>query len=120
MNKRELEYFKNKLKKEKAQLEEGLNEVAQKDPSAAQGWEATSGNIAIDTADDNEVADKFEEYEGNKGITDQLDTQLEEVNQAIDRIEAGTYGLCVKCNEAIEKNRLEANPSAKTCIKHSH
>jgi len=120
MNKKDLEHFKAKLMAEKKNLEKDLGDVAQKDPSAAQGWEATSNNIEVDPADENEVADKFEEYEGNKGVTNKLEDQLTEVNAALSRIANGTYGICEVCKEPIEKERLEANPSSRTSIKHSH
>lgn len=115
MNKKDLEYFKNKLLKEKKTLEEELGEVAQKGPG--QTWEATSGDIAVDPADENEMADKFEEYEGNKGVADQLQTQLTEVNAALERIENGTYGICEVTKKPIERERLEANPSARVSLK---
>jgi RNA polymerase-binding transcription factor DksA len=120
MNKKEIEAFEKKLLAEKKQLEEELGEVAQKNPGTAQGWEATSGNIEVDSADDNEVADKLEEFEGNAGITKQLDSQLTEVKAALERIQKGTYGICEVCGKPIEKERLEANPSARVSIKHGH
>jgi DnaK suppressor protein len=49
---------------------------------------------------------------------EKLDKQLTEVNDALSRIDEGTYGLCEVSNEPIEKERLEANPSARTCLKH--
>lgn len=120
MNKKDLEYFKAKLLAEKSQLEEELSEVAYKDPSLAQGWEATSGGMVVDSADDNEVADKFEEMEGNKDVTDKLAVQLEMVNSALENIDSNTYGICRTCNKPIERGRLEANPSAKGCVVHSN
>jgi DnaK suppressor protein len=120
MNKKDIEYFKNKLTTEKASLESNLGEVAQKDPTLAKGWEATSGNMDVDSADENEVADKFEEYEGNKGILDKLEGQLAEVNAALERIDNNTYGICEICKLPIEKERLEANPSSRVSIKHNH
>ncbi|MFA6554426.1 MAG: TraR/DksA C4-type zinc finger protein [Candidatus Paceibacterota bacterium] len=120
MNKRDLEHFKTKLLEEKKDLETELGEVAQKNPSLAQGWEATSGNMDVDPADENEVADKFEEYEGNKGVMEKLEKQLNEVNSALERINNGNYGICEVCKEPIEKERLEANPSSKISIKHKH
>ncbi|MDP3762692.1 MAG: TraR/DksA C4-type zinc finger protein [bacterium] len=35
------------------------------------------------------------------------------------RIEKGAYGICATGGEKIEEKRLEANPLAETCIKHS-
>lgn len=120
MNKKDTDRFKTKLMAEKATLETELNKVGQQNNGTTNAWEATSGTIEVDSADENEVADKFEEYEGNQGIVKQLQSQLDEVNSALERIEAGTYGVCEICGKPIEPERLEANPSAKNSIKHGH
>jgi len=120
MNTKDLKHYKAKLTSEKAELESELQEVGEKNPTLKEGWEATSKNIEVDSADENEVADKFEEYEGNSGILKQLEGQLTEVNAALDRIAKGTYGICQICGQPIEKDRLEANPSSKISIKHNH
>ncbi len=120
MNTRDSEQFKKKLLAEQARLEEELGGIGQKNPQSAGGWEATTGGMEVDSADDNEVADKFEELEENTGIVSKLDGQLGEVKAALERIEKGTYGLCEKCGKPIEKDRLEANPSARISIKHGH
>ena len=41
---------------------------------------------------------------------------LEEVEAALERIEAGTYGTCELCGREIPKERLDAIPQAATCI----
>jgi len=120
MTKKDTENYKKKLLEEKKRLETELSDVGQKNPSTAQGWEATSGNIQVDTADENELADKLEEYEGNSGILTRLDEQLKEVEAALLRITSGTYGICEVCGKPIEMERLEANPSARFSLKHGH
>ena len=120
MNTRDIEQFKKKLLAEQARLEEELGGIGQKNPQSPGGWEATAGGMEVDAADDNEVADKFEELEENTGIVSKLDSQLAEVKAALERIGKGTYGLCEKCGKPIEKERLEANPSARMSIKHGH
>lgn len=120
MNKKTTEQFRVKLLAEKVLLEGELGGISRKSPSSVGGWEATSGGMEVDTADENEVADKLEELEENTGIVSQLDTQLIEVNAALERIENGTYGLCEICGKEIELDRLEANPSSRISIKHTH
>ena len=120
MNKQDLEHFKKKLLEEKASLEQQLSRIGRKDAHAAGGWDATSGTIEVDTADENEVADKLEELEENTGVVSQLENQLSQVKNALDRIENGSYGACSICNKPIERERLEANPSASISIKHAH
>ncbi len=120
MNKKELDNFKKRLLTEKAGLEQQLSSVGKKDTDTAGGWDATSGSIEVDAADDNEVADKLEELDENATIANQLEGQLTEVKAALVRMEKGTYGTCEVCGKPIEMERLEANPSAKISIKHSH
>lgn len=120
MNKKSLEQFKKKLIAEKAELEAELSGVGQRSPNVAGVWEATTGGMEVDSADENEVADKLEELEENTGIVNSLEKQLTEVNAALDRIENGKYGICEVCGQPIEAERLEANPSARNSIKHGH
>jgi len=115
MNKKDLEYFKAKLLEEKKELVEELGEVAKNEPG--QGWEATSGTMQVDSADENEVADKFEEFESNKGVMDKLQKQLIEVDAALERIEKEVYGICENTKKPIDRDRLEANPSARVSLK---
>lgn len=117
MNTKDIEYFKAKLIAEKEELEGELAGIGQKNPQHAGGWEATTGGIEVDSADENEVADKLEELEENAGIVTQLENQLNEVKAALDRIEKGTYGLDEETGKPIDKKRLEAIPSARTAIK---
>lgn len=41
--------------------------------------------------------------------------ELSEVDRALDRIKAGTYGLCLACHRPIENERLDAAPQAEYC-----
>jgi RNA polymerase-binding transcription factor DksA len=116
MNKKDLEYFKTKLEKEQNLLEDELKTVGRINPSNPNDWEPTPTKISVDSADENEVAGMIEEYEDNSAILKQLETQLNEVKAALDRIDKGTYGICEVTKEPIERDRLEANPSARTKI----
>ena len=120
MNKRDAEFFKKKLLAEKATLEEELGGISQPSTNTPGVWDANTGGMEVDAADENEVAGKIEEYEENANIASHLENQLNETKGALERIEKGTYGLCEKCGKPIEKERLEANPSARISIKHAH
>lgn len=56
----------------------------------------------------------------NDEVIDQLEndtrTELLHVQQAIQRIEAGSYGICAKCGKAISPARLQAIPYSTLCI----
>jgi DnaK suppressor protein len=44
---------------------------------------------------------------------------LDQVDAALARIAAGTYGTCAVCGEAIAEGRLEARPWTPFCIRHA-
>ena len=43
--------------------------------------------------------------------------QLQKIDSALRRIDAGDYGLCYKCDEPIEEARLKFDPASTRCIK---
>ena len=43
-------------------------------------------------------------------------TMLQEVDEALDRIEDGTYGTCDECGGPIDLKRLEVRPVSKHCV----
>lgn len=49
-------------------------------------------------------------------LTDQARHHLAEVDDAIGRLWAGTYGSCEQCGRAIPSGRLEARPVARFCV----
>ena len=114
-----LNTFKKLLETEKNKLITELKTVAKENPSVAHGWEAIATDLDSDSADANETADEIEEFDENIGIVEKLAAQLELVNQALEKVQAGTYGQCEVCGESIDEGRLKANPSATTCLKDS-
>jgi hypothetical protein len=44
---------------------------------------------------------------------------LREINEALERIDAGTFGICLGTGQAIGKARLMARPWAKYCIEYA-
>ena len=42
---------------------------------------------------------------------------LAEIDAAVARLDAGTYGTCERCGQPIGEGRLEARPVARTCIR---
>ncbi|MEO6712742.1 MAG: TraR/DksA C4-type zinc finger protein [Mycobacteriales bacterium] len=42
--------------------------------------------------------------------------RLADVDGALQRLDAGTYGVCVRCGAGINEERLAARPSVATCI----
>ncbi len=42
---------------------------------------------------------------------------LSEIDAAVERVDAGTYGVCETCGQPIGEGRLEARPTARLCIR---
>ena len=112
------QHFKEKLEKEKVRLEVELSTIGRRNTENPNDWEATVDDLDVIPADENEVADIFEELEENKSIITQLEEQLRQVDSALQKIADKTFGVCEVCGKDIEEDRLEANPSAKTCKEH--
>lgn len=106
-----------RLEQELAKIELELTDIgvlhATKHPMADTG---TPVDFTNETADENISADIDEEQEINKSLAERLETRMEELQQALTALDEGTYGTCTKCGAKIEKERLEANPAATTCI----
>jgi RNA polymerase-binding protein DksA len=45
-----------------------------------------------------------------------VNDQLADIEAALKKFEAGTFGICEKCGRPIEMARLEAMPTAKLCM----
>ena len=109
--------FKKRLEDEKTSLESQLATIGQPSAENPGEWEAVQKETEVE-ADPNDQADHLDEYQENRAILDVLNSQHREVVAALARIEAGTYGVCEVGGEQIEEDRLEADPSAKTCKAH--
>ena len=109
------EHFKKLLLKEKARLENDLSSLGRINPDNPQDWEATPSEEGDEKSPDlNKVADAVEDFEARTATLKELESYLQEVNHALAKIEAGTYGICEVSGKPIEEDRLEAYPAART------
>jgi RNA polymerase-binding transcription factor DksA len=107
----EIKHFQDKLFAEKEHLEHELAILGKK---TGEGEYKTRINDMGNGEE--ETASEVEEYVDNLGIEAKLEYRLHEVLAALDRITAGTYGICEKTGQPIAKERLEAYPSARVAI----
>ncbi len=110
-------HYKEKLLEEKKTLEEELSTIALYN-TETNLWEATPDQDMMGEIDDNDAADRFEDFESRSGMVTTLQSRLTDVEKSLKKIEDGTYGICEVGGEKIEEARLDANPSAKTCKEH--
>lgn len=113
LTKRELEEFRRQLEAERDRLsaeldamEEHLPEVEQVSVDASGGYDEDLADVASDT------------FEREKGIAIENSVQdlLQQVEEALERIDQGTFGVCEACGSPIHPERLRALPYARLCI----
>lgn len=109
--------YKGRLEEEKTRLEAQLSTVGRRNPSNPNDWEAVPQGTGQEP-DETDAADLQEGYGENTAILNDLEIRLTSVTDALARIENGTFGKCLVGGEDIEETRLDADPSAKTCIAH--
>ena len=57
-----------------------------------------------------------EEQDVQSAVLDMKTHRLEQVLAALQSIDDGTYGKCIKCGKEIDPRRLDADPAALLCI----
>ncbi len=62
----------------------------------------------------------YQENDMRQNLLIEAQEELVEVKSALLRIENGSYGECLECEEEIESKRLQAVPYAKYCMKHAN
>ena len=76
--------------------------------------QATEGHEGEEGLDSN--AQLWEVSEIRDGLDDEAAQELNQVNDALARLDAGEYGNCTSCGNPIGEARLEAMPFATLCI----
>ena len=61
----------------------------------------------------------YRQNDMRKNLMSEARQSLIYVENALGRIESGTYGECEVCGEQIEEQRLEALPYATLCMEHA-
>jgi DnaK suppressor protein len=98
-----LEAERQRLQDDIYQRTEGDEAVLPSDPISDSG--GTRGHSAED-------ADAMADAERNNLVLGNSRTLLEQVESALQRLDNGTYGFCLRCGKPIDARRLEALPSA--------
>ena len=70
----------------------------------------------VEPATDEGYPDIYER-EKNLALLQRLEQKLESINRALRLEKMGTYGICERCGEPIDPERLEALPDTTLCLK---
>ncbi|RME93691.1 MAG: TraR/DksA family transcriptional regulator [Candidatus Hydrogenedentota bacterium] len=101
-SKKELEEFKKLLLEKKAKIIQDLQEA-----------NAESSGVLNEPGDLADMATELLTQEFNLSLTETEKQVLQDIDEALERIKNGTYGICVDTGEVIPKARLKALPEAK-------
>jgi len=82
----------------------------------SQSMRAESDHLKFDIGDFYDHASTDRDRELALMLADREREKLTFVDDAIKRIESGTYGICESCEEEIDKDRLAAMPFTKLCL----
>lgn len=93
---------------------------------ASERLDASSGMLSALTRDREGANDDDEhdpdgatlstEWSRLTGLVDAAESALQQVDDALVRLDAGTYGVCVDCGRPIPDARLRARPFAVRCV----
>ena len=73
-------------------------------------------DVATDDEHDPEGSTLSSDWSRISGLLRTARARIDAVDRALDRIDAGTYGVCLRRGERIPPDRLEALPAAELCI----
>jgi len=113
MNKKKMAAFKKILLREKEILEKQYRDLEQGNLHASQA--DFSGEMPFEEEYAASGTSTFER-ERDLSLSENVKDLLQKVNEALERIENGTYGICEMCGLPIPEERLEALPYANLCI----
>ncbi len=107
---------KERLIAEKNMILEELKKISVKDEKNNYTAEEVLKNNDVNDLEDQAL--ELADFDNNYTITVELQAQLQDVEDALEKIEKGEYGKCEVCGEEISEKRLMVLPSARTCREH--
>ena len=111
---KDLRYFEDLLLERRAKLVEELSAI--EDANLSHSQTEQGGEISGYT---NHLADAASDYttlETNLELAERESKYLVYIEQALERVRKGTFGVCKVCLGLIPKARLEAVPTATKCV----
>ena len=111
------EHFKQKLLEKRREILRNVNEF--EDEALKKSRLDATGDLSSMPIHMADIGTDNYEQEFALGLMDSERKLLREIDEALGRIEQGTYGICEGTGKPIPKARLEAQPWAKYCIEYA-
>lgn len=105
--------LRERLEARKAEIERDVSYMAGEIRALGIDQDQENGALGNHIADD---GSSVAESERILTVTDDLQGILNQVNEALERMDEGTYGICQRCGREIATERLEAFPYVAYCI----
>ena len=112
------EELKIRLEAELLELKKEISEIATPDKTTADGFIAKETNTFEDVPDEGDLGAEMENIHTNNAVLQVLEERKKEVEDALQRMKEGKYGICEVCGKEIEPKRLLINAAATRCVKH--
>ena len=114
----DIDHFKKRLEEELNDVKSELSQVAVLDPDTDDWSPKTDPSDLDDNMTMEDDSEHAEDFRTNDAIMNDLEIRYQNIKRALKKIDNGTYGICEIGQEPIELDRLEVNPSARTCKQH--
>jgi len=102
---------------ERERLDEIRTDVAGEE-DALDDRDAQDATEAVDGQHPADIGTDLFERERDLGQLEDIERELRDIDDALRRLDEGTYGVCAACGRAIPDERLEANPTARYDAEH--
>lgn len=109
----ELEYFKSLLLEKRKEAEKELDAIDRNITNLNEADDDDSSSITHHMGD---VGSDVEEQNLNYQLKERTQKFIEEIDDALERIKNGTYGICQATGKTISKGRLESVPHTRYSI----
>lgn len=114
MTKEELKFFKEILIKKKAEIAKGIEHIA--NDALKTSTRDAAGDLSAYSLHMADMATDNYDREFALNLADNEQKVIHRIDAAIEKIDAGTFGLCEVCNKKIAKARLKVVPYAELCV----
>jgi DnaK suppressor protein len=114
MDKKTRDKFKNLLLSEREKITGEISRLSEDTLSSSQ--RDSSGDLSGYSLHMADVGTDTFQRDLQLGLVSKEQEILYKVDEALQRIENGTYGKCDSCGEPIKESRLKAVPFAKLCV----
>lgn len=112
MDPKKLDFYKKLLMKLKGQIVGDIKSMA----NEGEGDQADKGDVSGHAMHMADVATDMYDREFNLSLASNDREILQKIDSALDRIQKGTYGFCLKSGKRIPEPRLKAVPYAEYCL----